>query len=82
MPTRRFPNLRKDGMIDAQKRVYDAVADASRVGVRGPFRVPVRSPKLSGSGRSDRGDRLRHPGITEVLNVAEILLPVGVASPW
>jgi 4-carboxymuconolactone decarboxylase len=44
---RRFPDLPKDGMTDAQKRVYDAIAGGPRGSVRGPFAVLLRSPELA-----------------------------------
>jgi 4-carboxymuconolactone decarboxylase len=43
----RFPDLPKEGMTDAQKRVYDAIAGGPRGGVRGPFGVLLRSPDLA-----------------------------------
>jgi hypothetical protein len=43
----RFPDLTKEGMTDAQKRVYDAIAGGTRGGVRGPFAVLLRSPDLA-----------------------------------
>ncbi len=44
---RRFPDLPKEGMTDAQKRVYDAIAGGPRGSVRGPFAVLLRSPELA-----------------------------------
>jgi 4-carboxymuconolactone decarboxylase len=44
---RRFPDLPKEGMSDAQKRVYDAIAGGPRGSVRGPFAVLLRSPELA-----------------------------------
>ena len=46
-PPPRFPDLPKEGMTDAQKRVYDAIAGGPRGGVRGPFGVLLRSPDLA-----------------------------------
>lgn len=46
-PSPRFPDLRKEGMTEAQKRVYDAIAGGPRGGVRGPFGVLLRSPDLA-----------------------------------
>jgi 4-carboxymuconolactone decarboxylase len=43
----RFRELPKDGMTDAQKRVYDAIAGGPRGSVRGPFAVLLRSPELA-----------------------------------
>jgi 4-carboxymuconolactone decarboxylase len=43
----RFRDLPKDGMTDAQKRVYDAIAGGPRGSVRGPFAVLLRSPELA-----------------------------------
>jgi len=43
----RVPDLPKDGMSDAQKRVYDAIAGGPRGSVRGPFAVLLRSPELA-----------------------------------
>ncbi|HXZ37719.1 MAG TPA: carboxymuconolactone decarboxylase family protein [Thermodesulfobacteriota bacterium] len=48
----RFPEIKRDQMNDAQKRVYDEIA-TSRGGVRGPFGVLLRSPDLA-----DRWQRL------------------------
>jgi 4-carboxymuconolactone decarboxylase len=48
----RFPDLKREQMTDAQKRVYDEIA-SSRGGVRGPFGVLLRSPELA-----DRWQRL------------------------
>ena len=44
---RRFPDLPKEGMTDAQKRVYDAIVEGPRGSVRGPFAVLLRSPELA-----------------------------------
>jgi len=49
----RFRDLPKDGMTDAQKRVYDAIAGGPRGSVRGPFAVLLRSPELA-----DRAQKL------------------------
>ena len=49
----RFRELPKDGMTDAQKRVYDAIAGGPRGSVRGPFAVLLRSPELA-----DRAQKL------------------------
>jgi 4-carboxymuconolactone decarboxylase len=46
-PSPRFPDLSKDAMTDAQKRVHDAIAGGPRGGVRGPFGVLLRSPELA-----------------------------------
>lgn len=46
-PPQRFPDLSKERMTDAQKRVYDAIAGGPRGGVRGPFGVLLRSPDLA-----------------------------------
>ena len=48
----RFPEIKREQMTDAQKRVYDEIA-SSRGGVRGPFGVLLRSPELA-----DRWQRL------------------------
>ena len=48
----RFPEIKREQMTDAQKRVYDEIA-ASRGGVRGPFGPLLRSPELA-----DRWQRL------------------------
>ncbi len=43
----RFPDLKRDQMTDAQKRVYDAIAGGPRGGVRGPFGALLQSPELT-----------------------------------
>ncbi len=43
----RFPDLKREQMTDAQKRVYDAIAGGPRAGVRGPFGPLLRSPELT-----------------------------------
>jgi len=43
----RFPELKREQMTDAQKRVYDAIAGGPRGGVRGPFGPLLRSPELT-----------------------------------
>jgi 4-carboxymuconolactone decarboxylase len=43
----RFPDLSREQMTDAQKRVHDAIAGGPRGGVRGPFAVLLRSPELA-----------------------------------
>ena len=43
----RFPDLKREQMTDAQKRVYDAIAGGPRGGVRGPFGPLLRSPELT-----------------------------------
>lgn len=48
----RFPDLKREQMSDAQKRVYDEIA-GSRGSVRGPFGPLLRSPELA-----DRWQRL------------------------
>jgi 4-carboxymuconolactone decarboxylase len=48
----RFPEIKREQMTDAQKRVYDEIA-GSRGGVRGPFGPLLRSPDLA-----DRWQRL------------------------
>jgi len=48
----RFLDIKPEQMTDAQKRVYDEIAD-SRGGVRGPFGTLLRSPDLA-----DRWQRL------------------------
>ena len=51
-PSPRFPDLSKDAMTDAQKRVHDAIAGGPRGGVRGPFGVlpPMRFKKNDADG--------------------------------
>ena len=71
---RRFPDLSKEGMSDAQKRVYDAIAGGPRGSVRGPFAVLLRSPELA-----DRvqklGEHLRfHSTLPARLNEFAILI--------
>ena len=71
---RRFPDLPKEGMSDAQKRVYDAIAGGPRGSVRGPFAVLLRSPELA-----DRvqklGEHLRfHSTLPARLNEFAILI--------
>ncbi len=71
---RRFPDLKRDQMIDAQKRVYDAIAGGPRGGVRGPFGPLLRSPELA-----DRvqklGEYLRfNPSLPARLNEFAILI--------
>jgi 4-carboxymuconolactone decarboxylase len=70
----RFRELPKDGMTDAQKRVYDAIAGGPRGSVRGPFAVLLRSPELA-----DRvqklGEHLRfHSTLPPRLNEFAILI--------
>jgi 4-carboxymuconolactone decarboxylase len=48
----RFPDLKREQMTEAQKRVYDEIA-ASRGSVRGPLGMLLRSPELA-----DRWQRL------------------------
>ncbi len=48
----RFPDLKREQMTEAQKRVYDEIA-GSRGSVRGPFGPLLRSPELA-----DRWQRL------------------------
>jgi 4-carboxymuconolactone decarboxylase len=43
----RFPELQRDQMTDAQKRVYESIAGGPRGGVRGPFNALLRSPDLA-----------------------------------
>jgi 4-carboxymuconolactone decarboxylase len=43
----RFPDLKREQMTEAQKRVYDAIAGGPRGGVRGPFGPLLRSPELT-----------------------------------
>lgn len=43
----RFPDLRREEMSEAQKRVHDALAGGPRGGVRGPFGPLLRSPELA-----------------------------------
>ncbi len=43
----RFPDLKRDQMTDAQKRVYDAIAGGPRGRVRGPFGALLQSPELT-----------------------------------
>ena len=43
----RFPELKREQMTDAQKRVYDSIAGGPRAGVRGPFGPLLRSPELT-----------------------------------
>jgi 4-carboxymuconolactone decarboxylase len=43
----RFPDLKREQMTDAQKRVYDSIAGGPRGGVRGPFGPLLRSPELT-----------------------------------
>jgi 4-carboxymuconolactone decarboxylase len=71
---RRFPDLPKEGMTDAQKRVYEAIAGGPRGSVRGPFAVLLRSPELA-----DRvqklGEHLRfHSTLPARLNEFAILI--------
>ncbi|HEV8617847.1 MAG TPA: carboxymuconolactone decarboxylase family protein [Methylomirabilota bacterium] len=44
---RRFPELSREQMTEAQQRVYDAIAGGPRGGVRGPFAALLRSPDLA-----------------------------------
>ena len=71
---RRFPDLPKEGMTDAQKRVYEAIAGGPRGSVRGPFAALLRSPELA-----DRvqklGEHLRfHSTLPARLNEFAILI--------
>ena len=43
----RFPDIPREQMSEAQKRVYDSIAGGPRGGVRGPFGVLLRSPELT-----------------------------------
>jgi 4-carboxymuconolactone decarboxylase len=43
----RFPDLKREQMTDAQKRVYDSIAGGPRGGVRGPFGPLLRTPELT-----------------------------------
>ena len=43
----RFPDLRREQMSEAQKRVHDSLAGGPRGGVRGPFGPLMRSPELA-----------------------------------
>jgi 4-carboxymuconolactone decarboxylase len=43
----RFPELTRDQMTEAQKRVYDGIAAGPRGAVRGPFATLLRSPELA-----------------------------------
>jgi len=43
----RFPDLKREQMTDAQKKVYDSIAGGPRAGVRGPFGPLLRSPELT-----------------------------------
>ena len=43
----RFPEIPREQMSEAQKRVYDAIAGGPRGGVRGPFGALLRSPELT-----------------------------------
>jgi len=43
----RFPELKREQMNEAQKRVHDSLAGGPRGGVRGPFRALLQSPELA-----------------------------------
>jgi len=43
----RFPELTRDQLTEAQKRVYDGIAAGARGAVRGPFATLLRSPELA-----------------------------------
>ena len=43
----RFPDLKREQITEAQKRVYDSIAGGPRGGVRGPFGPLLRSPELT-----------------------------------
>ena len=43
----RFPELKREQMTEAQKRVSDSLAGGPRGGVRGPFRALLQSPELA-----------------------------------
>src|SRR5881394_51461 len=47
MATPRFPEVAREQMSEAQRRVYDAIAGGPRGGVRGPFAALLRSPELA-----------------------------------
>ena len=49
----RFPDLKREQMTDAQKRVYDAIASGPRGSVYGPCGPLLRSPELA-----DRAQKL------------------------
>jgi len=78
-PPPRFPDLAKEGMTDAQKRVYDAIAG-------GPRGEALFKRAVSTLGEQGVVDLIGVSGyytlVSMVLNVAEIPLPAGVSSPW
>ena len=43
----RFPDLRREQMSEAQKRVHDSLAGGQRGGVQGPFGPLLQSPELA-----------------------------------
>ena len=43
----RFPDLKREQMTDAQKRVYDTIVSGPRGSVYGPFGPLLRSPELA-----------------------------------
>jgi 4-carboxymuconolactone decarboxylase len=43
----RFPDLTREQMSEAQRRVHDAIASGPRGGGGGPFRAMLRSPELT-----------------------------------
>jgi 4-carboxymuconolactone decarboxylase len=47
MDTRRFPDLTRERMSEAQRRVHDTIASGPRRGVGGPFPALLRSPELA-----------------------------------
>ncbi len=70
----RFPDLKREQMTEAQKRVYESIAGGPRGGVRGPFGPLLRSPELA-----DRvqklGEYLRfNTSLPERLNELAILI--------
>ena len=74
MPTPRFPDVPKDRLTKAQKRVYDAIAGGPRGGVRGPFAVLLRSPELADLVQK-LGEHLRfHSTLPPRLNEFAILI--------
>ena len=70
----RFPDLKREQMTDAQKRVYDSIAGGPRGGVRGLFGPLLRCPDLT-----DRvqklGEYLRYnPSLPPRLNEFAIII--------
>ena len=71
----RFPELKPEQMTETQKRVYEGIVGGPRGARGGDVRRRRRVMDLVGVSGYDTL-------VSMVLNVAEVQLPSGVASPW